>query len=338
MKERITKKTQSRFFTTVGLGIALLAANGEISAQDRVEEQAAPVQAEKDYSFSEVVTESVTGDVYSDEAAANWQDLSYTDMFSKGWDKPWSSPPNGGGGAPRQGWLNAYEGVFYRLGISVFGWQHDLAGAADGYSGSLTVFTPLNQRFEVQTDIPIAVSNRRPDDESRETNFGDFQITPRFMLSESRNVTQTFNITFRTPTGVNENLGTNIAAVTPNYQFWANWWQGLVVRGGAGFFIPYAGDLNRSGARSLFNANLAVGYYFTPHDFTPIGDMVWYISTNVSQPIDNRGAASNTFVSMTPGFRTHVGQNWYLLGAVEVPVTSPQPFDYQVLGGIMKVF
>jgi len=66
--------------------------------------------------------------------------------------------------------------------------------------------------------------------------------------------------------------------------------------------------------------------------------MVWYVSTNVSQPIDNRAETSNTFVSLTPGFRTHVGGNWYLLGAVEVPVTDPQPYDYQVLGGIMKVF
>jgi hypothetical protein len=109
------------------------------------------------------------------------------------------------------------------------------------------------------------------------------------------------------------------------------------VRGGTGFFIPYGGDLNASGARSTFNANLAVGYYFTPHNFTPIGDMVWYLSTNFSQTIDNRGP-SQSFVSLTPGFRTHVGNNWYLLGAVEVPVTHPQPYDYQVLGGIMKVF
>jgi hypothetical protein len=43
-------------------------------------------------------------------------------------------------------------------------------------------------------------------------------------------------------------------------------------------------------------------------------------------------------VTLSPGFRTHLGQNWYLLGAVEVPVTQPDPFDYQVLGGIMKVF
>ena len=60
--------------------------------------------------------------------------------------------------------------------------------------------------------------------------------------------------------------------------------------------------------------------------------MVWYVSTNLSQPIDNRGTSSNTFVSLTPGFRTHVGDNWYLLGGVEVPVTSNPAYDYQVLG------
>ena len=107
IKQRSTKETQRFFFIAAGFGIALLAASGEINAADNLEEQEAPVQAEKDYTFIEAVTESVTGDVYSDEAAANWQDLSYSNLFSKGWDKPWSSPPNGGGGAPRQGWLNA---------------------------------------------------------------------------------------------------------------------------------------------------------------------------------------------------------------------------------------
>jgi len=32
------------------------------------------------------------------------------------------------------------------------------------------------------------------------------------------------------------------------------------------------------------------------------------------------------------------GRDWYLLGAVEVPVTDPDPFDHQVLAGLMKVY
>jgi len=335
--KKFKKKNLSKITVTTCFGIALFGVGEGINAADILKEQSASAEFHKDYSFSEIVTESVTGDVYSAAAAENWQDLSYSDLFSKGWDKPWVSPPNGGGGAPRQGWLNSSEGVFYRLGIAVFGWQHDFLNNGDGYSGNLVNFTPINQRFQIQTDISLT-SNRGASGSNPQTNFGDFKITPRFMLSESKNVTQTFNVTFRTPTGNSNNPGQDIAAITPEYQFWANWWQGLVVRGGTGVFIPYAGDLNRSGARSLFNANLAVGYYFTPHDFTPIGDMVWFVSTNVSQPIDNRAETSNTFVSLTPGFRTHVGGDWYLHGAVEVPVTRPEPFDYQVLGGIMKVF
>ena len=191
IKQRSTKNTQSIFFIAAGFGIALLAASGEINAQDLVDDQGVPITAEKKLSFTEVVTESVTGDVYSDEAAKNWQDLSYSNLFSKGWDKSWSSPPNGGGGAPRQGWLNAYDGVFYRLSIATFGWQHGINGG-DGYNNDLVSYTPLNQRMEIQTDIPIMTSTPGASGRNSETNFGDFTITPRIILSESKNVTQTF--------------------------------------------------------------------------------------------------------------------------------------------------
>lgn len=277
-------------------------------------------------SFGSAISESMFGDVYSDPS--RWQDLSLGDFFTTGWDQPWVSPPAGGGGAPRQGWLNAYEGVFYRLSLGVFGWQHQ--GSTDTYSGNLVSFTPFNQRFNLQTEIPVSSSQAS-------TDLGDVKINGRFMLSESVNLTQTFNLAFRTPTGNSVN-GNGVAAVIPQYQFWSNWWKGLVVRGGFGFSVPFAGKIYQAGARSTFDANLAVGYYFTPHDMTPVGDMVWYLATNLSQPIDNRGASATTTVSLSPGFRTHVGDDWYLLGTVEVPVTEPDPFDYQVLFAIMKVY
>jgi hypothetical protein len=190
--------------------------------------------------------------------------------------------------------------------------------------------------MEIQTNISMN-SNRAGTGNEAQTNFGDFRISPRVILSESKNTTQLFNLSFRTPTGSSFN-GNGVASITPEYQFWHNSWKGLVVRGGAGFTIPYAGELSKTGARSSFDANLALGYYFTPHNAVPFGDMVWYVSTNLSQPIDNRAASNNTFVSITPGFRSHVGDNWYLLGAVEVPVTSNPSYDYQVMGGIMKVY
>jgi hypothetical protein len=65
--------------------------------------------------------------------------------------------------------------------------------------------------------------------------------------------------------------------------------------------------------------------------------MIWYLSTNMSQPIDNRAANSNTAVSLTPCFRTHVDQNWYL-GCGGSSRHQYPAYDYQVIGGIMKAY
>ncbi len=287
---------------------------------------AAPV--ERSYTIGEVISESVTGDVYADPS--RWEALTFRQLFTKGWDKPWVSPPTGGGGAPRMGWLNAYDGVFYRLSLGIFSWAHGPGSYSDSYAGTLTSYTPLSERFQIRTDIGLA-SNRN------QTNFADFIITPRILLSESKEQTQSLDIAFRTPTG-NSSNGQGYASINPTYNFWTNYWKGLVVRGGAGFTIPYAGEIARAGARSTFNANLAAGWYFTDHDAAPFGDLVIYVANNLTQAIDNRGPNSTTTFTMGPGFRDHLGGNWYLLGAVDIAVTNPKPYDYQVTGAIMKVY
>jgi len=296
---------------------------------------AAPAPVEHDYSIGEVISESVTGDVYANPE--RWQALSFRNLFSKGWDKPWVSPPAGGGGAPRQGWINANDGVFYRLSIAGFNWTHGPGNYADGYSGQLTSYTPLSQRFEIRTDL-FVTSTRGPGGVGdSQTNFGDFIITPRILLSESKEATHTLDLAFRTPTGNSFN-GNGVASFSPTYNFWTNHWKGLVVRGGLGLTIPYGGEISRAGARSTFNGNMAIGYYLTSHDAAPFGDFVVYVANNLTQAIDSRGPNATTTFTMGPGFRTHLGDNWYLLGAADFAVTHPQPYDYQVSTGIMKVY
>src|SRR5262245_46144146 len=56
--------------------------------------------------------ESLTGDVYA--TPSRWRPLSLETFFTEGWDQAWASPTNGSGGAPRQGWVGAADGVFYR--------------------------------------------------------------------------------------------------------------------------------------------------------------------------------------------------------------------------------
>jgi hypothetical protein len=278
------------------------------------------------------MAKSLTGDVYGNPSL--WRELSVGTLFTEGWDRAWVSPPPGGGGAPRQGWLNSFDGVFYRLAVGTYGYASDFLENGHQHSGLLQLYLPLNQRFEFRLDFPV-VSNRGAAGAEYNTNFGDMQIVPRLLLSESRNVTQSFNVAFRVPTGQTENVN-GVAAITPTYEFWANWWQGLVLRGGLGFFVPYGHQsIDEVGARAAFIANFAAGYYFTPHTAAPFGDLVFYLSTNLLQTIDG---PSRTSVSLTPGMRSHLGANWYLLMGVEVPVTHDKAFDYQVLGALMKVF
>src|SRR5262245_7034448 len=278
------------------------------------------------------IAKSLTGDVYSDPSL--WREVTVGTLFTEGWNRAWVSPPPGGGGAPRQGWLNSFDGVFYRLAVGTYGYAHNFLDNGNQHSGNLQVYLPLNQRFELRLDFPV-VSNRGATGTDYEVNFGDMQIVPRLLLSELKNLTQSFNVAFRIPTGQTENVN-GVASITPTYEFWTNWWQGLVIRGGAGFFVPYGHQsIDEVGVRASFIANLAVGYYFTPHTATPFGDLVFYLSTNLLQTID--GPSKNT-VSLTPGARTHLGGNWYFLTGVEVPVTHNKAFDYQVLGALMRVF
>jgi hypothetical protein len=308
-----------RVVAAVVIGVALMA--GPALAQ----EQSSP-------GFLGSIRESLLGDVYAEPS--KWQPLTVGSFFTEGWNRPWASPPAGEGGAPRQGWLNAFDGVFYRLGLVTGGFAEDFHDNGNQYTGTLTFYAPFNARFELRVDIPFIVSNRMESGGDYHTHFGDLQITPRVLISESRNFTQSFNVAFRIPTGSDDN-GNNFGAASPTWEFWWNPWSKLVVRGGAGFAVPYSDPETHPKA---FIGNLAVGYYFTPHGFTPLGDLVVYLSANLSQPVANHGA-NDTVVTLTPGFRTHLGQDWYLLGGVEVPLTrDSRAFDFQVLFGLMKVF
>lgn len=278
--------------------------------------------------------ESLTGDVYAEPS--RWRPLSLGTFFTEGWDQAWASPTNGSGGAPRQGWIGAADGVFYRLGIATYSYADDIGGNGDQQAGALTLYTPLSRRLELRYDVPFVVSNKGSG-ASYHTAFGDFAITPRVILSESQNFTQSFGVSFRTPTGDAVN-GNGVAAITPGYEFWSNLWRGLVFRGGASMAVPYGHDsFDESGARNTFAANMAAGYYFTDHDAAPFGDLVLHLGSTLTHPTDGRGPDATTLV-VTPGFRDYLGANWYLLGGVDLPTTSPEPFDYQATVGLMKVF
>jgi hypothetical protein len=67
------------------------------------------------------------------------------------------------------------------------------------------------------------------------------------------------------------------------------------VRGGLGITVPFGHEAVREArARTTFFGNLAAGYYFTPHDATPVGDLVFYVASSLLQLTDDRGPATTT--------------------------------------------
>jgi hypothetical protein len=89
-------------------------------------------------------------------------------------------------------------------------------------------------------------------------------------------------------------------------------------------------------AQTSFTGGLAVGRYFTPHD-VPFGDLVFYVETNFNVPLDG-GASKNTLVSIGPGTRFHIANNYFFLADWDFPVTGNKPTDYTLQVALLKVF
>lgn len=95
--------------------------------------------------------------------------------------------------------------------------------------------------------------------------------------------------------------------------------RGGVIRGGTGVTEPTNGA---PGARTLYKYDFAVGKYWTPHDAWR-GDLVTYVSIIGYTTLDDRGPTCS-YLSLTPGFRFHIQNNYYFSAGVEVPVTGPK--------------
>src|SRR2546428_3321862 len=119
------------------LVVATCTWSAEIPVADETPAEGASEPARARYSLWNAAGESVFGDAYSHPE--RWRPLSVGTFFTEGWDQPWVGPPRGGGGAPRQSWLNAFNGAFYRTVHTTGGWAPDRGGA---YKRSPARYTP----------------------------------------------------------------------------------------------------------------------------------------------------------------------------------------------------
>lgn len=279
----------------------------------------------------DVALESIFGVANSD----NWRPLSFRTFFTEGWNEPFVFTPRSTSGAPRQGWINSFDGVMYRLWFNAFGYHQNVAKNGNSFYSDWSIFIPLNRRLDIRLDVPYVNSNKGGPQNKYITQFGDLNITARFLLAEDRDTSVIAVASTSAPTG-NAQTGGGSTQLGYGLQFWHAMRDRWVVRGGANVIIPVG--TYPEGLRTNGNVNMAIGKYITEPGTPIFGDLVLYTAANLITSLDNNGP-NNTFFCLTPGYRAEITDNWYHLAGVEIPmVGGPSYYTYGLQFWILKVF
>ena len=233
------------------------------------------------------------------------------------------------------------DGNLYRLWFFSFGQAFNSDPKGNAYFGSYTLLTPLSRRLELIINVPFILRNNavsglpllNPSNPTVPTTksfsgFGDISFTPRFLLHETKDFSFTAEMAVVTPTGT-QPLAGNTTTLVPAFGVWNNFAGGWVIRGGLGLGIP----MNGSGDNLI--SQLAIGNTFTDHDVPLFGDFTCYLSTVVNTPLGN---SDRTSMVLTPGMRTHLGNDWYFLAGLPIPLTKDRVGDIGMIFWFMKAW
>ena len=294
----------------------------------------------------DVIAESIFGEASVDE----WQPLSLSTFFSRGWDQPWVKSPSGTNGAPKQNWFGTADAVFARLNsLNLFNpngmtnntgllltplpWSPTKPKTTGNeYWASYNLYLPLNQRMELLVVVPFIADNTTSPTGHYVGNFGDLTFSERFRLIEQRNFTMQALLTERTPTGQTVN-GNDINFVTPSVEFWWNFAPRTVVRGGTGINI----DTGRHSATSTYFTNLALGRYLTTKDAHVFKELVAHVAVaTLSDVLGRKDFITDVYIA--PGIRFGLDRNqkWYALAAAQIPVSGPHPYAWQPMFSLVR--
>ncbi|WP_285711623.1 hypothetical protein [Erythrobacter oryzae] len=223
------------------------------------------------------------------------------ELFAK-----WVPVPNGESGAPRQGWLGTADGFFTREAHLAYTYVD--GDGADFHQGLARLHYPFTRRLWAGVEVPFY------QDLGGSSDFGDITLNTQLMLVEKRNVSLNAGVGWRLPTG-SSSFGNEIFAAQPQLNLFTDVGGGFSFRGRVAYEFP------DSGVPESFILNAAIGQTVTDHDRAPIGDLTWYVASTWRE-FDN----GPTFVSITPGMRTHLGGNLFLLAGIEIPLANSSSF------------
>ena len=196
-----------------------------------------------------------------------WTPLTLSTLFSEGWREPWVPSPNGSGGAPRQGWINAADGNLYRLNFFTFAQGFNNPPQGNAYLGGYTLYTPFSRRLLLITNVPFVLRNNASNglptiDPHRSRRHAEPNDIRRHLVYSASLATRDARFfTHRRNDGADANRQRPVAgksALIPKVAFWYNIAGGWVIRGGIGDYISTNGD----GTNNLIS-QLAIGQTLT---------------------------------------------------------------------------
>ena len=258
-----------------------------------------------------------------------WTPLYLTTFFTDGWLQPHIAPPATTGGSVRQGWSGLNDVFFNRMIDNNYSYFWGAHGKPNRSFAVLDVETPISRRWMLGM-ITNYVDATNGSGQPGITAFGDTLIENRFILHETRELTITANLNVRTPTGI-----TAPGDHQMNFSPYLGWYKdlgykGISFRGLVGFQDPLNGP--NSQRVCSFYQTVGLGQTITPHEAAPFGDFTYYIVLNTVESPN-----TNTFISLTPGIRTHLGRDWFLLLGLDVPVSHnagySERFNLQLVKG-----
>jgi len=306
-----------------------------------------PLRSPTGLSALEVIQRSLFDEIYSPASQGKWSPLTLGEFFSQGWDVPYANPTagNGGlagtGGAPRQGWIGAYGATFFRAWFFAYVYAQGLnSHIGNTMVGQYTGWIPFNRRFELQVNYNFIVSNKGGTSGTYHGNTGDTNFALRFMLSESKNFGQMFQLGIQAPFGKEEN-GNGVANIFPQYQTWWNIYDKWVVKTETGVAVP-TNHAKTSGYSDFHNV-LAIGRYFPGSKESWFQQWWFYLVADAESTISGTPRRFTSF-SLQPGMRcrmtdpifTNIGTGlWYFFAAVNVPMTGPQAISYEPIFAVL---
>ena len=89
-------------------------------------------------------------------------------------------------------------------------------------------------------------------------------------------------------------------------------------------------DAGRKSATDVYFNNLAMGRYFTTKDARIFKELVAHVAVSTeSDALGRKNHISDVYIAPGIRFGLDRDQKWYVLGAIQIPVSGPHPYDWQ---------